>query len=60
MYIEQTSKNEFALHGTSKDLANIYKGLILAFNQEKDNTQIKEQMSRQIIAFKPLTHKIGL
>lgn len=50
MYVETTNnKTEYAIHGNIADITNIYCGLIMIMNEEKDFTR-KQEIKYQIRA----------
>jgi len=57
MYTELASKNEYVIHCTPTELENIYFGLFLALNTEKDRSR-KKEIRKQITAIETINPKI--
>ncbi|MDA3867609.1 MAG: hypothetical protein PF489_12800 [Salinivirgaceae bacterium] len=57
MYIEQTDTNENGIHATHEETENIYRGLFLVLNAEKDSNRQK-QIRKQISAIEKFNTKI--
>lgn len=57
MYIEQTDTNEYGIHATNEETENIYRGLFLVLNAEKEADK-KAQIRKQITVIEKLNPKI--